>query len=60
MPDRKRFCVVPAILRLNSAILGQSFADLLTTVARDWIRFAPAAAIQALLPQALKPEDLKL
>ena len=32
-----------AILRLNSAILGQSFADLLTTVARDWIRFAPAA-----------------
>jgi len=32
-----------AILRINSAILGQSFADLLTTVARDWIRFAPAA-----------------
>jgi len=32
-----------AILRLNSAILGQSFTDLLTTVARDWIRFAPAA-----------------
>jgi len=32
-----------AILRLNSAILGQSFSDLLTTVARDWIRFAPAA-----------------
>ncbi|EIC20774.1 small-conductance mechanosensitive channel [Thiorhodovibrio frisius] len=32
-----------AILRLNSAILDQSFTDLLTTVARDWIRFAPAA-----------------
>ena len=32
-----------AILRLNSAILSQSFSDLLTTVARDWIRFAPAA-----------------
>ncbi|MGA7982381.1 MAG: mechanosensitive ion channel family protein [Chromatiaceae bacterium] len=32
-----------AILRLNSAILGQSFTDLLTTVARDWIRFAPAS-----------------
>jgi small-conductance mechanosensitive channel len=32
-----------AILRLNSAILTQSFTDLLTTVARDWIRFAPAA-----------------
>ncbi|WP_323696735.1 MULTISPECIES: mechanosensitive ion channel family protein [Thiorhodovibrio] len=32
-----------AILRLNNAILGQSFADLLTTVAHDWIRFAPAA-----------------
>ena len=30
-----------AILRLNSAILSQSFTDLLTTVARDWIRFAP-------------------
>ena len=32
-----------AILRLNSAILSQSFTDLLTTVARDWIRFAPGA-----------------
>jgi len=32
-----------AILRLNSGILSQSFTDLLTTVARDWIRFAPAA-----------------
>jgi hypothetical protein len=32
-----------AILRLNSAILDQSFTDLLKTVARDWIRFAPAA-----------------
>ena len=32
-----------AILRLNSAILDQSFTDLLTTVAGDWIRFAPAA-----------------
>ncbi len=32
-----------AILHLNSAVLDQSFADLLTTVARDWIRFAPAA-----------------
>ena len=32
-----------AILRLNSAILSQSFSDLLTTVARDWLRFAPAA-----------------
>jgi len=32
-----------AILRLNSAILDQSFSDLLTTVARDWIRFAPAS-----------------
>jgi small-conductance mechanosensitive channel len=32
-----------AILRLNSAILSQSFSDLLMTVARDWIRFAPAA-----------------
>jgi small-conductance mechanosensitive channel len=32
-----------AILRLNSAILSQSFTDLLTTVAHDWIRFAPAA-----------------
>ncbi|MGB5835319.1 MAG: mechanosensitive ion channel family protein [Thiohalocapsa sp.] len=32
-----------AILRLNSAILDQSFTDLLTTVADDWIRFAPAA-----------------
>jgi len=32
-----------AILRLNGAILDQSFSDLLTTVARDWIRFAPAA-----------------
>ncbi|MBK1722603.1 mechanosensitive ion channel family protein [Thiocystis violacea] len=31
-----------AILRLNSAILDQSFTELLTTVARDWIRFAPA------------------
>lgn len=31
------------ILRLNGAILDQSFTDLLTTVARDWIRFAPAA-----------------
>ena len=31
-----------AILRLNSAILNQSFTDLLTTVARDWISFAPA------------------
>ncbi len=32
-----------AILRLNNAILDQSFTDLLTTVARDWIRFAQAA-----------------
>lgn len=32
-----------AILRLNSAILGQSFTELLTTVARHWISFAPAA-----------------
>ena len=32
-----------AILRLNSAILDQSFTDLLTTVARAWSRFAPAA-----------------
>ena len=32
-----------AILRLNSAILDQSFSDLLTTVARDWIRFAQAS-----------------
>lgn len=32
-----------AILRLNNAILDQSFAHLLATVADDWIRFAPAA-----------------
>ncbi|UHD17622.1 mechanosensitive ion channel family protein [Thiocapsa bogorovii] len=32
-----------AILRLNSAILSESFADLLTRVAGDWIRFAPTA-----------------
>jgi small-conductance mechanosensitive channel len=32
-----------AILHFNSAILDQGFSDLLTTVARDWIRFAPAA-----------------
>ena len=32
-----------AILRLNNAILDQSFTDLLTTVARDWIRFATAS-----------------
>lgn len=32
-----------AILRLNSAILDESFTDLLTTVARDWIRFAPGS-----------------
>jgi hypothetical protein len=37
-----------AILRLNSAILSQSFTDLLTTVARDWIRFAPAADFKTL------------
>jgi small-conductance mechanosensitive channel len=30
-----------ALLRLNSAILEQSFADLLATVAQSWFRFAP-------------------
>jgi hypothetical protein len=32
-----------AILRLNSAILDQSFSDLLATVAQSWFRFAPPA-----------------
>jgi len=32
-----------AILRLNGAILDQSFADLLATVAQSWFRFAPPA-----------------
>ncbi len=41
-----------AILRLNSAILDQSFSDLLTTVARDWIRFAPASDFNRHVPSA--------
>ena len=41
--SRDKIAEMTAILRLNSAILDQSFTDLLTTVARDWIRFAPAA-----------------
>ncbi|WP_242469480.1 mechanosensitive ion channel family protein [Rhabdochromatium marinum] len=35
-----------AILRLNNAILSQSFAGLLTTVANAWMRFAPTAEFE--------------
>ena len=38
-----------AILRLNGAVLNQSFDELLTTVARAWIMFSPVSAFNDVL-----------